>query len=156
MDENQTQHLRVSNDYSEPITLCLEPWADQILIPSKSSFEIVAKGPDGDHLEVIYEERRVSVYGWSGSTLSVLSRWGKADRVRHCSSADASPQRSLNLLANFVTPDLSEKVLESGCFFWQCRYRCARMSALLVERGGQAGPYWPQYLLATSNLGNND
>jgi hypothetical protein len=72
VDENHTQHLRISNDYLEPITFCLEPWADEIAIPSKASFEIVAEGPNGDHLEVTYEERRVSVYGWSGSTLSVF------------------------------------------------------------------------------------
>ena len=72
MDENHTQHLRISNDYSEPITLCLEPWADEISIPSKANFEIEAEGPKGDHLEVSCEERRISVYGWSGSTLSVF------------------------------------------------------------------------------------
>ena len=72
MVENHTQSLRVSNGYSEPITLCLEPWADEILIPSKAGFDIVAEGPDGGHLEVTYEERRVSVYGWSGATLSVF------------------------------------------------------------------------------------
>jgi hypothetical protein len=47
MDQNHTQRLRVSNVYSEPITLCLEPWADEISIPSKVSFEIVAEGPTG-------------------------------------------------------------------------------------------------------------
>lgn len=72
MDENYTQHLRLSNDYSEPITLCLEPWGDEILIPSKATFEIVAEGPKGDGLEVACEERRVTVWGWSGSTLSVF------------------------------------------------------------------------------------
>ena len=72
MVDNHAQSLRVSNGYSEPITLSLEPWADEILIPSKAGFDIVAVGPDGGHLEVTYEERRVSVYGWSGSTLSVF------------------------------------------------------------------------------------
>jgi hypothetical protein len=66
------QRLRVSNFYSEPVTLCLEPWADELSIPPKVSFEIVAEGPEGDYLEVAYEELRITAYGWSGSILSVF------------------------------------------------------------------------------------
>jgi len=47
--------------YSEPIILCLEPQADEIRIPSKGSFDIVAEGPEEGFLEVTYEERRISV-----------------------------------------------------------------------------------------------
>ena len=85
MDENHTQHLRISNDYSEPITLCLEPWADEISILSKARFKIVAEGLKGDHLEVTYEERRISVYGWSGSTLSVFH---DGERLIECAIPD--------------------------------------------------------------------
>jgi predicted SnoaL-like aldol condensation-catalyzing enzyme len=66
------QRLRVSNSYSKPVTLCLEPWADELLIPPKVSFEIVAEGPEGDYLQVVHEESRTTVYGWSGSVLSVF------------------------------------------------------------------------------------
>jgi hypothetical protein len=72
VDQNRIQLLRVSNQHSEPITLCIEPWTHEIPIPSRISFEIVAEGPERDHLEVSYEERRVCVYGWSGSVLSVF------------------------------------------------------------------------------------
>jgi hypothetical protein len=82
MDQTYIQHLRVSNYDAEPITLCLEPWADEIPIPSKVGFEIVAEGPEGNCLEVTYEERRISVYGWSGSVLSVFK---DGDRLVECS-----------------------------------------------------------------------
>jgi len=103
VDQNHTQRLRVSNIYSEPIILCLEPWADEILIPSKVSFEIVAEGPKGDHLEVTFEERRVSVYGWSGSILSVFQ---DGEKLLECAiPAPRTPRGSLNPLANLSTPD---------------------------------------------------
>ena len=93
VDQNHTQRLRVSNIYSEPITLCLEPWGDEISIPSNVSFEIVAEGPKGDHLEVTYEERRVSVYGWSGSILSVFH---DGERLVECAiPAPRTPPLSL-------------------------------------------------------------
>jgi hypothetical protein len=93
VDQNHTQRLRVSNIYSEPITLCLEPWGDEISIPSNVSFEIVAEGPKGDHLEVTYEERRVSVYGWSGLILSVFHN---GERLVECAiPAPRTPPLSL-------------------------------------------------------------
>jgi hypothetical protein len=66
------QRLWISNSYSESVTLCLEPWAYELPIPPKVSFEIVAEGPGGDYLEVAYEELRITAYGWSGSVLSVF------------------------------------------------------------------------------------
>jgi hypothetical protein len=81
VNQIHTQRLRVSNYGSEPITLCLEPWADEIPVPSKVTFEIVAEGPDGNCLEVTYRERRISVYGWSGSVLSVFH---EGDRLVEC------------------------------------------------------------------------
>lgn len=66
------QRLSVSNFYSEPIILSLEPWANELSIPPKVTFEIVAEGPEGDNFEVAYEELRITAYGWSGSVLSVF------------------------------------------------------------------------------------
>jgi hypothetical protein len=67
------QYLRVSNFHSEPVTLCLEPWADEIIIPPKVNYVIKAEGPAGGYLEVAYGASRITVYGWSGSILFVFS-----------------------------------------------------------------------------------
>ena len=61
--------------------LYLEPWGDELEIPSDATFEIVARGPQNDCLAVAFENTAISVYGWSGSTLSV-SHKGKL--LREC------------------------------------------------------------------------
>jgi hypothetical protein len=66
------QRLGIRNLFAEPVTLCLEPWGDELSVPPKASYVIVAEGPGGAHLQVEYGEGRISVYGWSGSTLSVF------------------------------------------------------------------------------------
>jgi hypothetical protein len=66
------QRLRISNFSSEPVTLCLEPWANEVSMLPEANFELVAEGPEGDYLQVAYEQRRITVYGWSGSVLSVF------------------------------------------------------------------------------------
>jgi len=66
------QRLRISNSYSKHVSLCLEPWADELSMPPNVSFEIVAEGPEGDYLQVVHEESRTTVHGWSGSVLSVF------------------------------------------------------------------------------------
>jgi hypothetical protein len=81
VDQTYIQRLRVSNLDSEFITLWLEPWGDMVSIPLNVSVEIVASGPEGDHLEVTCGERRISVYGWSGSILSVFK---DGDRLVEC------------------------------------------------------------------------
>jgi hypothetical protein len=72
MAAQNVQYLRVSNSYSEPITPCLEPWADELRILRKVTYEIRAEGPAGDCLQVDYDELRITVYGWSGSILEVV------------------------------------------------------------------------------------
>ena len=67
-----SQRLRVQNRHSKPVTLCLEPWGEELPIAPKARYEIVAEGPEGDYLEVQYEERGITVYGWSGSVLTVF------------------------------------------------------------------------------------
>lgn len=66
------QRLGIRNLFAEPVTLCLEPWGDELSVPPKASYVIVAEGPEGEHLQVGYGEGRISVYSWSGSTLSVF------------------------------------------------------------------------------------
>lgn len=50
----------------------LEPWGQTLLLPSGTTWELVARGPGGESLELLREEDLVTVYGWSGATLRVL------------------------------------------------------------------------------------
>lgn len=63
--------LRVTNEHDHPITLVVEPWAEEHLLEPNRSLEVVGSGPPGV-FEVSTCKDNVTVYGWSGSTVSVL------------------------------------------------------------------------------------
>ena len=78
METDQTdlplvQHLRVRNNHSFAVQFSLEPWAEEVAMPANGIFEIIAKGPHGDFLEVMLGDHRITVYGWSGSIASVFN-----------------------------------------------------------------------------------
>jgi hypothetical protein len=78
MENNPTnlttvQRLRIHNAQPSSVTFCLEPWADEVVMPPDGIYEILAKGPDGDYLEVLLSDHRITVYGWSGSVASVFN-----------------------------------------------------------------------------------
>lgn len=65
MMQTETEKLKltvkVANRFNRDITFCLEPWADEYLLPNGS-------------LEIEYGENRVTIYGWSGSTCEVMQQ----------------------------------------------------------------------------------
>ena len=65
--------LRITNSITEEITLHLEPWGEQYVMKPGSLLMVTATGPDNDILEVEYGDRRIAVYGWSGSNVSISS-----------------------------------------------------------------------------------
>ena len=64
--------LRIRNSRATSLTFYLEPWGEAYLMPPDAIFEVVARGPAGDCLEVEYAEDHITVYGWSGSTVSLF------------------------------------------------------------------------------------
>ena len=71
-DLPSVQFLRVRNAHPFAVQFSLEPWAEEITMPPKGILEVVAKGPQGDFLEVMLSDHRIAVYGWSGSIASVF------------------------------------------------------------------------------------
>jgi hypothetical protein len=67
----RTDHLRLHNARDVEVVFVLEPWGQQCPMPAGATFEVVARGPEGDCLEVELEEGYVTVYGWSGSLVTV-------------------------------------------------------------------------------------
>lgn len=63
--------LRVTNAREIELTLDVEPWGEQYPMAPGATFEVVARGPAGDCLEVEYGEDHITLYGWPGSTVSV-------------------------------------------------------------------------------------
>ncbi len=63
--------LRLTNSNNTGLKVHLEPWGEECEMESGATIEIAAQGPSGDTLEVEYGENVITVYGWSGSTISV-------------------------------------------------------------------------------------
>ena len=64
--------LRVSNARSVPLTLYLEPWGEQYTMAPEATFTAVAKGPEGDTLEVEWADDHIVLYGWPGSMVTLF------------------------------------------------------------------------------------
>ena len=67
-----TTSLRVCNARSIALTFILEPWGEQYTLAPEATFEIVARGPEGDSLEVEFADEHVILYGWPGSVVTLF------------------------------------------------------------------------------------
>ena len=64
--------LRVSNTRSVPVTLYLEPWGEQYTMAPEATFTAVARGPEGDTLEVEVADDHIILYGWPGAVVTLF------------------------------------------------------------------------------------
>jgi hypothetical protein len=72
MNETYTSNLRVQNSSSELMTLWIEPWGDKVSMEPGTAFDIVAKGPAGDCLEVERTSSSLVIHSWPQSTLAIF------------------------------------------------------------------------------------
>ena len=66
------QMLWVTNSGNAPLMLCVEPWANEILMEPGKDYLAVFDGPDGKFPKVEWRKDRITLYGWSGSMAQVL------------------------------------------------------------------------------------
>jgi len=66
--------LWVCNSRSMALTFSLEPWGEQYTLAPEETFEIVARGPEEDSLEVEFADDQIIVYGWPGSVVALLHK----------------------------------------------------------------------------------
>jgi hypothetical protein len=50
----------------------LEPWGEQYEMPPGANFTIVAKASTRGELEIQVAEDRITVFGWTGSTIEIF------------------------------------------------------------------------------------
>ncbi len=56
----RTVKIKVSNDFPEPITLWLEPWAEDYRMMPKDEFEIIAKNVEEDfYFYVVFDKDKI-------------------------------------------------------------------------------------------------
>jgi hypothetical protein len=93
--------LLVCNSRSITLTFSLEPWGEQYKLAPEETFEIVARGPEGDSLEVEFADDQSILYGWPGSAVSLFYKGtelgvGDAERIpipaTQCREAEKSPE----------------------------------------------------------------
>jgi hypothetical protein len=77
---------RLVNAHEVPITFYLEPWGEAYAMPPGAVFEVVARGPHGDGLEVAFAADQITVWAWPGSVVSLshagtelgAGNWGRS------------------------------------------------------------------------------
>ena len=62
----------IQNLADQPLALWIEPWAVGLYVPSHKSFKLVAVGEHQGKLEIQRDEKKIVVYAWTSSTLSVF------------------------------------------------------------------------------------
>lgn len=66
-----TSRSRLTNQQPRDVSFVVEPWGDEFSLPSGSTVDVVAHGPDDGVLEWEIGEDVIVVYGWVGSTIQV-------------------------------------------------------------------------------------
>ncbi len=64
--------IRIMNHRDTPQQLDIEPWGDQHILEAQGSFDIGARGPDGGDLLIELTNGGITLYGWTGSVLSLV------------------------------------------------------------------------------------
>lgn len=73
MRETEQHRLILHNHYGDFKELWIEPWGDCIhLLPSTTYF-VVGDGPVHGTLELELQTDAFTIYGWSGSTLTIFN-----------------------------------------------------------------------------------
>lgn len=61
----------LQNSSKKNVRVHVEPWGDEYPLAPGEKLRVVGSGPAGGELEVQWTEDRVTVHGWSGSTVKV-------------------------------------------------------------------------------------
>jgi hypothetical protein len=76
-EDDMVVSLRVENAHTHPVTFTLEPWAEEVIMPPRSSVWVFACGPKvskpHDKLHVECGDERITVYGWIGCLAYVVA-----------------------------------------------------------------------------------
>lgn len=64
--------LRVYNARPVAVTFVLEPWGEHYTMAPEATFDVVARGPEGDSLEIEFTDDHIVLYGWPGSIVNVF------------------------------------------------------------------------------------
>jgi len=69
---NMISSTKIVNSYEVEILFVLEPWGEQYKMQPKASFIIVASAPSVGQLDIQIQEKRITIFGWTGSTVQLF------------------------------------------------------------------------------------
>jgi len=72
----------VTNSQTTVLKLVIEPWADELILSSGESVELVFSGPSDQRLEVQSKSDATVLWGWEGAVVSIGRRIVEADEKR--------------------------------------------------------------------------
>lgn len=69
-----TVKTALRNRRKSSVRLRLEPWGEEYTLGPGQTVQVLARGPEGDTLDIEWGSDVVTVYGWPGSVVSVRRR----------------------------------------------------------------------------------
>ena len=86
--EHHEHRVQVTNPHEKKVLFTLEPWGEVCQMEPGEPLEVVGKGPAEGSLYIEFLESGITVYGWPGSTVSVLR---KGQPIPECSGGIPVP-----------------------------------------------------------------
>jgi hypothetical protein len=68
----RVQTLRLTNSSANDWRLVLEPWGEEYSFPRGAHLDVIAEGPESGSLEFDFADDRITIFGWSGSVVSLF------------------------------------------------------------------------------------
>jgi len=69
---NVISSTKIVNSQDVEILFVLEPWGEQYKMLPRASFTVVASAPSHGELEIQIQEKRITIFGWSGATVQLF------------------------------------------------------------------------------------
>ena len=64
----------VRNRRKRPVRFRVEPWGEEYEMPAGATFQVTGRGPEGEGIDVQWDDNGVIVYAWPGASLRVVHR----------------------------------------------------------------------------------
>lgn len=64
--------ILLENESTSTVTLCVEPWGTEYPVPGRTGVEVRVTAESPGRLHLALGSNRWTMYGWTGSTISVL------------------------------------------------------------------------------------
>ncbi len=68
----QEARLSIQNSEADRLVVVVEPWAEEYDIPGGATIQLRFHGPSVGFPELEYADRKLTIYGWPGSSFSVF------------------------------------------------------------------------------------